>query len=506
MTSRFDWLQDRAAGVLLHPTSLPGPYGVGTLGAEAFRFADFLQEAGCKYWQVLPLGPTGYGDSPYQSFSAFAGNPYLIDLADLVEKGLLLAADLEPLQTLPRQTVDFGALYVTKWPILRLAWRRFHEQKLAGLPGYGDWRAFIHSQSPWLEDYALFMSLKNAHGGASWQQWPKELRTVHSARVSQTARDLKVEIESHCFFQYLFFGQWERLRLYTENRGIRFIGDLPIFVSLDSADVWSRPELFQLDAGRNPTFVAGVPPDYFSASGQLWGNPLFNWKRLAAEGYDWWLRRLRTAFQLCEVIRLDHFRGFHAYWRIPARAKDARSGKWAPGPRHDFIEAIRKGIPTAKLIAEDLGLIPPEVRAFLAETGLPGMAIMQFAFDGASDNLYLPHNHSRNSVLYPGTHDNQTTVGWYRQCTPDIQDQVRRYLRVSGSEIAWDILRSCYASPSRLTVIPMQDLLCLGAEARMNTPGTPSGNWTWRHSTEQLEDLRSTSARYLHELAWLYGR
>ncbi|MDX2108714.1 MAG: 4-alpha-glucanotransferase [Verrucomicrobiota bacterium] len=502
----FNWLQTRSTGVLMHPTSLPGNGGIGTLGRESLRFIDFLQKAGIGYWQLLPLGPTGYGDSPYQSFSAFAGNPYLIDLEALMEFGLLNYELLDPIRALPQERVDFGALYRTKWPLLRLAYRNFKEKKLAYLPNYGMFAEFCETHSAWLEPYGYFMALKQQFGGRSWTEWPLELRRYEQAQKSPLKAELSESIEAYAFYQYLFFGQWKMVQAYAKKAGIQIIGDLPIFVSLDSADVWARADLFELDKTGMPIAVAGVPPDYFSATGQLWGNPLFNWKALKAEGYAWWIERLRMAHSLCDVVRLDHFRGFYSYWRIPAPAENALGGKWVTGPGLDFFNSVREKLLESQIIAEDLGIIPPEVREFLARTGLPGMAILQFAYDGDADNLYLPHNLEKNTVLYPGTHDNNTTRGWYETANPASQDQLRRYFRISGNEVSWDLIRAAYASVARLVVIPMQDMLSLDGAARMNTPGSALGNWQWRYSREAIDQLEAQSAGYLKELAKLYGR
>lgn len=503
----FNWLDHRGIGVLCHPTSIPSNEGVGTLGTFARHFIDFLSNAGIRYWQTLPIGPTGYGDSPYSAFSAFAGNPYLIDLSALLEFGLLTRPELKPLEILPQGRVDYGSLYHTKWPILRLAWRRFRERNLAYLANYGLFEDFKTENTAWLLPYARFMALKQHFGGKSWTDWPSEYRTYRGISLKHLPADVQEAVDSHCFYQYLFFGQWKQLREYSHTKGVEIIGDIPIFVALDSADVWAYPELFLLNMDGLPSAVAGVPPDYFSETGQLWGNPLYNWKASKATGHDWWIKRLKMCFDLFDVVRLDHFRGFHSYWEIPAGARDARGGKWSDGPELEFFKAVKSALPDAKIIAEDLGIIPQEVRDFLAQTGLPGMAILHFAFDGAdSKNLYLPHNIKPNTVVYPGTHDNSTTVGWYEAANEATRDHVRRYFRISGREIAWDLIRATYASGANLGIIALQDFLSLGDEARMNTPGTTYGNWQWRYTSGQLAKLKDESADYLKELAWLYGR
>jgi 4-alpha-glucanotransferase len=501
----FNWLDHRAAGVLLHPTSFPGPHGIGTLSAHAVRFLDFLSQSGFSYWQVCPLGATGYGNSPYQSFSAFAGNPYLIDLEAFVAAGLLKRDELAKLDSLPQEHVDFGAIWQHKWPVLFVAAERFLKKPVL-LP-YGDFAEFCDAQAGWLTDYAFFLALKDHFSGRPWWEWPPELRNFETAAKSPLRRTLAAKIHAHQFLQYAFFGQWRQLRVQAAARGIRIVGDVPIFVALDSADVWANPDLFLLDpATRRPTFVAGVPPDYFSADGQLWGNPLYDWPAHQRTGYLWWLRRLAATFDLCDVVRIDHFRGFESYWAVPAGSPNARKGTWELGPGLDFFRAVRTAFPEAKIIAEDLGILTPEVLALREATGLPGMAITQFAFGGDAKNLYLPHNHVPNCVLYPGTHDNDTTRGWYASADDKTRDHLRRYFRISGSEIAWDFVRAAYVSPCRLAVLPLQDLLNLDGSARFNLPGKPDGNWEWRYRAEQLDALAHNSATYLRELGELYGR
>ncbi len=501
----FDWLQARAAGVLLHPTALPGDQGIGVLDAQAVRFLDWLQAAGIKFWQICPLGPTGYGDSPYQCFSAFAGNPHLIDLAPLVTAGLLDAADLAPLRRLPADRADFSALHRLKLPLLRRACTAFLARRPA-LP-YGDYAAFKRTHAAWLDAYALYRALKDHFDGRSWTEWPDEARDFSTALRSPLPAQLEDAAEAHAFAQYLFFGQWQQLRDAARVRGIELIGDLPIFVALDSSDAWANPSLFELDPHTlRPLAVAGVPPDYFSADGQLWGNPLYAWEAHRATGYAWWIERLRAAFALADVVRIDHFRGFDTYWRIPLPAENARTGEWRPGPGLELFRAFRAALPDARIIAEDLGDLTPSVHELRARCGLPGMLVLQFAFGGDAKNAYLPHHAVPNSVIYPGTHDNDTTLGWYRTATEHERDFARRYLRVNGAEIAWDFIRASYASASRLAVIPLQDFLSLGGEARFNTPGKPEGNWQWRCTRAQLDSLSAGTAKYLRELAALFDR
>ncbi len=505
-TPLFSWLKNRGAGVLLHPTSLPGDYGIGTLGLEACRFVDFLAAAGMKYWQVCPLGPTGFGDSPYQCFSALAGNPYLIDLEGLMTFDLLKPDHLRPLRDMPGDRVDFGELYLKSRPVLRLAQRNFVRKKLSYLPNYGLYEDFKAENADWLETYALFMALKEHFGGRPWFEWEALWRSYSTAQPAAKNEDLQKAMEVCRFSQYLFFGQWKLVKKYARERGIGIIGDIPLFVSLDSADVWSQPEIFQLEKSGLPRAVAGVPPDYFSATGQLWGNPLYDWEMLKKNDYQWWMERLGSNFEMFDIVRFDHFRGLETYWSIPAGSKDATVGKWVKGPGLDFFSTIKKQFPDCRLMAEDLGEITPQVRQLLAQTGLPGMAVMQFAFDGNAANPYLPFNLNANSVLYPGTHDNDTTHGWYETASKETRHQARSFLRAGGEEISWDFIREAYRSVSCLAIIPMQDLLSLGTEARMNTPGASQGNWQWRFSRKQLDQLRRNSAAYLKENAEIYGR
>jgi len=502
----YNWLATRAAGVLVHPTCLPGRQGIGTLDREIDRLFDFLATIRARYWQLCPLGPTGYGDSPYQCYSAFAGNPLLVDLQALVDAGLLRSAELLPLGLLDPLHVDFEALNRIKWPLLVKAAKRYRDEAEPSL--YGDFNAFRESASSWLDAYAAFRAIKDARHGQPWWEWPAEFRDPKRA-LGAVARDasLASSAHAHAFAQYLFFGQWARVRAEAARRDIAIIGDIPIFVAADSADVWADPTLFDLDPGSGkPRNVAGVPPDYFSADGQLWGNPLYDWKRHAADGYAWWRSRMRSAFSLYDAVRIDHFRGFDSYWSIPGDATTAREGEWRPGPGFAFFKALHDEFPTGSIIAEDLGLLTPSVRELREQTGLPGMAVLQFAFGGGSDNLYLPHNQEANCVVYPGTHDNDTTIGWYSSAPEAARDHVRRYLRVDGSEIGWDFIRSAYASVCRLAVVPLVDLMSLGSEHRFNTPGRPDGNWRWRYEASQLAMLQEKTSGYLRSLAELYGR
>ena len=496
----FNWLENKAAGLLLHPTSLPGKYGIGTLGKEAFELVDFIEESGLKYWQVCPLGPTGFGDSPYQCFSAFAGNPYLIDIELLIEDKLLSEYDAKILKRLPSNITDYGKLYGTKWPVLHKAYQNFTKRKKNQVADYGAYASFIKSNSSWLDAYSLFMALKEHHNGGSWDVWPEDQSSFDKAKTSAIAKKLKAKVDAQKFFQYLFFGQWNNLKQYSNAKDISIIGDIPIFVAFDSADIWMNPEIFQLGKKGKPEYVAGVPPDYFSEDGQLWGNPLYNWDQLRKSKYLWWIERFKINFDLYDVIRIDHFRAFEDYWQIPASAETAKKGQWMPGPKLDFFKALAIHFPDAQIIAEDLGLITDDVRKLRDDTGLPGMAILHFAFGSGDDNFYLPHNVIENSVIYTGTHDNDTTIGWYNSANEATQHDARYYLGVDGEDIAWDMIRSCLSSKSKLAVIPMQDLMELDEKSRFNEPGTAMGNWQWRYSNSQLAKLKKLKSTYLKEL------
>jgi 4-alpha-glucanotransferase len=501
----FNWLKERGAGVLLHPTCLPGDQGCGVFDAHAVRFLDFLKDAGLKYWQICPLGPTGYGDSPYQCFSAFAGNPYLVDLAALVPFRLLAADDLAELAALPADRTDYGALYRIKPRLLAAAAAKFLQKKTA-LP-YGDFATFCRQEAHWLDTYAYYRALKDHFEGLAWWEWPAEVRNHAKAMKSPLRARLATAIAAYQFGQYLFFGQWAQIRAAAQTRGIAIIGDLPIFVAGDSADAWGHPELFELDPKTFlPLAVAGVPPDYFSADGQLWGNPLYRWAAHRADGYAWWLARLRASLAQCDIVRIDHFRGFDEYWRIPYPAKNARVGEWVAGPGLDLFRAFRAALPGARIIAEDLGVLTDSVVALREDSGLPGMLVLQFAWGGDAKNAYLPHNAVPNSVIYPGTHDNDTTLGWYQSATEAERDHVRRYLRVAGNDVAWDFIRAGCASVSRLAVFALQDVLSLGTDARFNTPAQPAGNWQWRYRAAALEKISGGTTAYLRELLQLTGR
>lgn len=486
----------RKSGILMHITSLPGPYGVGSMGKSAYDFIDFLSRTGQSHWQILPLSPTGYGDSPYQSFSTFAGNPYLIDLDTLIGEGLLTQAEVDSIHwSSDEQRVDYGCLYANRTKLLHRAYLRFAPNEA--------FRAFFRDNAEWLEDYATFMVLKEHHGGSSWQSWSKELATRRKETIDKFREENAPDIVFHYFLQFLFFRQWDALRAYAREKGIRIIGDVPIYVPLDSADLWANPELFQLDEEYRPKKVAGVPPDSFTADGQLWGNPLYDWDKMKQTGYAWWIRRLTMAARMYDVVRLDHFRGFESYWAVPYGNKTAAGGSWMPGPGADFIHAIQRALPELDFIAEDLGYVTPEVRQLQEESGYPGMKVMQFAFDSREAADYSPHTYPVNSVCYSGTHDNLTLAQWFQEAAPEDVALAKAYLGLNQEEgMVRGMIRGCMASASRLCIIQMQDYLELGGFARMNFPGTLSGNnWTWRSTkgqfTAELEQrILDTTRRY----------
>ena len=496
----------RVSGILLHPTSLPGAHGIGDLGPQAHRFLDFLADSGCNLWQVLPLGPTGYGDSPYQCFSAFAGNTYLISLEALLAEGLLTPADLEDAPDFTPSRVDFGRLIPWKLEVLGRAYERFSSVHAAGLREA--MAVFRAENAAWLDDYALFMSLKEAHGGGSWDGWPAPLRTRDEAALQQARRELADQIARHVFYQFLFQQQWQAIHDHARARAVRIIGDIPIFVAHDSADVWSHPELFFLDEHGRPTVVAGVPPDLFSATGQLWGNPLYDWEAHKRDGYRWWLERVRHTLRVVDIIRLDHFRGFAGYWEIPGGNPTAEFGRWVPGPGHDFFDALMAdlrntlGLQDLPLIAEDLGVITADVVDLRDRYDLPGMRILQFGFSGP-DDPFLPHHYVPNCVAYTGTHDNDTARGWFESASESERNFAVRYLGVDGGNFSWDLIRAIWSSAAVFSIAPMQDFLNLGSEARMNYPSRLGGNWEWRI---QEGDLSPALLDRIKELNYLYSR
>ncbi len=493
---------ERASGILLHPTSLPGPYGIGEIGPQAYAWVDWLAEAGCGLWQILPLGPTSYGDSPYQCFSAFAGNPYLVSCAALLDQGLLSETDLEDMPVFSPDQVDFGAIYHWKLKVLDRAYRNF--VGIAGEIEIRAFREFREQQGAWLDEFALFMALKDLHAGRPWWEWSAEYRMRERDALVQAREAQQETIERHAFQQYLFFRQWLALKEHANRKGLQIIGDIPIFVAYDSSDVWANPELFALEPDGSLQVQAGVPPDYFSETGQLWGNPLYRWDVHSRSGYRWWVDRMRSVLSLVDIVRLDHFRGFYDYWEIPGNAKTAIDGRWVPGPGEEFFVRIRQALGELPIIAEDLGYLHPGVYDLRDQLGLPGMKILVFAFGDEHANLFLPHNYIPHSVVYTGTHDNDTTLGWYRRVGKGERNFARRYLARDGKDISWDLIRAAWSSVSVFAVAPLQDVLSLGNEARMNLPGTlGTHNWTWRVRAEALSE--EVQAR-LQEINLLYQR
>ncbi len=466
----------RAAGILVHPTSLPGPGGIGTLGADVFDFLETLRAGGITCWQVLPLSPTGYGDSPYSALSAFAGNPFLIALEPLVDAGWLMSEDLAPINALPESRVDFGRLIPAKMDTLWRAFRRFR----ASQTNLDSLHEFSAAEAVWLDDYALYMAIKDARGGAPWIDWESELRGRDELALEAARRELFESIEFHHFVQFIFFQQWGAVKWHAGELGIKIIGDIPIFVAFDSADVWAHQDLFQLDHQGQPEVIAGVPPDYFSATGQLWGNPHYRWDVMADKGYAWWIERFRMALRQVDIVRLDHFRGFAGAWAVPYGNSTAEHGAWVPGPASALFAALHATLGTLPIIAEDLGVITPDVKALRAEFEFPGMQILQFAFGSDPENGALPHNFERNTAVYTGTHDNDTTIGWWMSVDEEERQAVRDYTGTTGFDVAWDMIRLAFASVADLAIVPMQDVLRLGTISRMNLPGKADGNWSWR--------------------------
>lgn len=492
---------NRSAGILLHPTSLPGPDGIGDLGPEAYHWVNFLAESGCSLWQILPLGPTGYGDSPYQCFSAFAGNPFLVSPAMLLDDGMLTSVDLADRPLFPPDRVDFGPVIQWKLTLLDRAFKRF--KRSTSQKRRADFEEFQAANTAWLPDFALFMAIKESQGGVSWENWPAPLRKRELDALETFSMENADSIERHIFRQFLFFNQWNALHKYTNDKGIQIIGDVPIFVAYDSADAWSHPDLFFFDSEGKPTFVAGVPPDYFSSTGQLWGNPLYRWDFHKLTGFAWWIERVKSALSVVDIIRLDHFRGFAAYWEVKYGEATAENGKWVRGPGEVLFEAVRDTLGSLPIIAEDLGEITPDVIVMRDVLGLPGMKILQFAFAADPEDLFLPHNYVRNCVAYTGTHDNDTSLGWYTSSPENERDLVRRYLARSGGDIAWDMIRAVWSSIAVYALAPLQDFLGLGTGARMNYPGRASGNWTWRFSALALDEMLKSRIK---ETNFLYSR
>ncbi len=489
----------RSSGILMHITSLPGAYGVGTMGKEAFAFVDFLKEAGQTMWQILPLTPTGYGDSPYQSCSTFAGNHYLIDLESLIDQGLLKKEEVEPIDWCWKDTkADFGRLYNNRLKVLRLAYNRFVDTT-------EEFAKFRAANDSWLPDFVMFMALKGKYNGQPWYTWDEGVKMRRPMAMDRAWTELAQECMFYSFVQYLFYKQWNALHAYAKENGIAIIGDVPIYVPLDSVEVWSNPEMFQLDETLTPKVIAGCPPDAFSADGQLWGNPIYDWDKMKGDGYAWWLRRLAAAGELYDIVRMDHFRGLEAYWSVPYGSTTAKAGHWVKGPDMAFVEAVRNGLPELKMIAEDLGFLTQEVLDLRDNSGYPGMKVLEFAFDSREPSEYLPHTYTRNSVVYTGTHDNMTMRQWFETAPAEAKEYAIEYLGLTEKEgLVRGTIRAAMASVSDMCIIQMPDWLDLGGFARMNFPGTLSdANWTWRAEKGMMS---KELAKQILNMTRLYGR
>jgi len=492
----------RKSGVLNHPTSFPGRYGMGDLGAGAYQFINFLHEAKQTLWQVLPLGPTGYGDSPYQSFSSFAGNHYLISFDLLKAQGFLTDADLATTPAFNLRLIDFGSVIIYKMEMLRKAYESYKLKATAAQKKKV--QQFATANKDWLEDYALFTALKDHYGGKEWFKWDKKLVKREPAAIKAAKETHKDAIDFCKFLQYEFFRQWGELKTYANSKDIQIIGDIPIFVAHDSADVWAHTELYQLDADGLPTGVAGVPPDYFSETGQLWGNPLYAWEMHKKTDYAWWCKRVSAVLNMVDIVRIDHFRGFETYWSIPYGEETAVNGKWVKGPGKALFVALKKQLGSLPIIAEDLGEITEKVDKLRLGQNLPGMRVLHFAFDGIGESNYLPHNYESNlTVVYTGTHDNNTTMGWYSEATEVEKDYLRRYMNVSGEDVAWDLIRLAISSSAVFSVVPIQDIMSLPAKDRMNTPGEAQDCWGFRYTAGMLTPAQAERLKYL---TGLFGR
>jgi 4-alpha-glucanotransferase len=493
----------RAAGILLAVSSLPSPYGIGSFGKTAKEWIDFLAKAGQKYWQILPLGLTSWGDSPYMSFSAFALHPYYIDLDMLCEQGLLEKEEITaPDWSRRPDRTDYALLYRNRETVLNRAFLRARHS----LETHKAFIEFCEKNASWLKDFCLFMAIKKMYGDTSWLEWDRDVRLRDTSALERHEKDLSERIRYHAFIQFLAFSQWENIRSYARSKAVSIIGDMPIYVAIDSADVWANSDLFQLNGDRSPVRVAGCPPDAFTPEGQLWGNPLYNWEKASETGFAWWISRIKESFALYDVVRIDHFRGFESYYSIPYGAPDASYGEWVQGPGLRFVNAINAALPGADIIAEDLGYLTPEVRALLAASGYPGMKVLQFAFDTREESDYMPYTYPRNCVVYTGTHDNATTLDWFTSARREDVECARDFLGVGNPvDGVWGCIRAALSSVARLAVIPMQDYLCLGREARMNTPSTLGGNWQWRMPPDALIG-DSALAGKIRRLAEVNGR
>ena len=492
----------RTSGLLLHPTSLPGAYGIGDLGEQAQQFVDFLHQSGQQLWQVLPLGPTGFGNSPYMCYSAMAGNPLLISLETLVTQELLTEDDLALGLGFRPEIVAYDQVMSTKIPRLAKAWKTFRQT--ASKDDQEEFATFCQIRSHWLDDYALFMALKDAHGGAAWNTWERDIAQRDPEALERWRQQLSSEIEQHKFWQFQFFLQWSELKQYANQKGIQIIGDIPIYVAHNSADVWANPDQFYLDPETGePAWMAGVPPDYFSETGQLWGNPIYNWDHMHEQGFKWWIQRFQTMLDYVDLIRVDHFRGFRAYWQVKQGETTAINGEWVQAPGDKLFEALREKLGHLPILAEDLGVITPDVEALRDKFEFPGMKILHFAFGSGPGNPYLPYNCPRNCLIYTGTHDNNTTVGWFKALPEHEKQTVEAYLGGISQEIHWALIRLALSSVANQVIIPVQDLLGVGCEARMNFPSTAEGNWAWRYSAGDLTEAISDR---LKQMTYLYGR
>ncbi|MFN2297331.1 MAG: 4-alpha-glucanotransferase [Anaerolineales bacterium] len=487
----------RRAGILLHPTSLPGPFGIGDLGPSAYRWVDFLADSGLTLWQVLPLAPTGFGDSPYQCLSDFAGNPLLISPELMAEEGLLTSAEMEDHPHFPEGMADYGAASSFKSRLFAAARRRLSDGSVPGMREV--FHRFRGEERDWLDSYGLYLAIKRSHRGLPWWQWEDGLARARSRDIARARAELAGAIAAVAFEQFLFRRQWDALRAYARGKGITIVGDLPIYCALDSADVWSGRKYFQLDRSGRPTVTAGVPPDYFSSTGQLWGNPVFRWDLLRRERYAWWIRRVRAALRNSDLVRLDHFRGYVSYWAVPAGSATAEAGRWMPGPGIRAFDRLRRALGCLPFLAEDLGVITADVVQARDRLGLPGMSVLQFAFDGRSNNPYLPRNLRPRTVVYTGTHDNDTTLGWYRRLDPAQRKLVNAGRTGGERSVAWNFIRMAWESAADTAICPLQDALSLGGEARMNRPGAPSGNWRWRFRAADLTPDLAARLRGLNE-------
>ena len=489
----------RASGVLLPVFSLPSKYGIGCFSKEAYKFIDQLKEAGQSYWQILPLGPTGYGDSPYQSFSTYAGNPYFIDLKTLIKEGLLTKKECKAYDFGDQETkIDYEKIYYSRFKVLKKAFQRFKPDK--------EYQEFVKENEEWLEDYSLYMAIKDSKDGASWNVWEDSLKNREPEALVKAKEELKDAIDFYKFQQYEFDRQWKKLHAYANKQGIQIVGDIPIYVAFDSADAWAAPEMFQFDEENNPVAVAGCPPDAFSATGQLWGNPLYNWEYHKKTGYEWWIRRIGYCFKLYDVVRIDHFRGFDEYYAIPYGDETAVNGKWMPGPGMDLFQAVEAKLGRPNIIAEDLGFLTDSVLKMLADSGFPGMKVLQFAFDPSAESAYLPHTYPKNCVVYTGTHDNDTTRGWYHSESKATRDFAKEYMnvqRMDEDNLAWDFIRVAMGSVADLCITPMQDFLNLDGEARINMPSTLGGNWAWRMKKGQFD---KEIVKKMARMTKIYGR